>query len=109
MFVRSSDTADHEALNLRALLNLLDDFPNDSGGAYILNKIQGVSHGGGSQVPAGTPEFDNMARFLGLLGAAGTVQGTHRAGGVVRHGNHGIAPQDAAPGGVDLCGTHPDG
>ena len=69
VFVRSSDAADHEARNLRALQNLLDDLRDEGGGAYILNKIQGVSHGGGPQVPAGTPEFDNMARFLGLLGA----------------------------------------
>ena len=69
VFVRASDTADHEALNLRTLEDLLDKLANEGGGTYILNKIQGVSHGGGAQVPAGTPEFENMARFLGLLGA----------------------------------------
>ena len=69
VFVQSSDTPDHEARNLRALQDLLDKLKNEGGGAYILNKIQGVLHGGGTQVPAGTPEFDNMARFLGLLGA----------------------------------------
>ena len=34
----------------------------------ILNKIQGVAHGGGVQVAAGTPEFAHMQRFLRLLG-----------------------------------------
>ena len=33
----------------------------------ILNKIQGVSHGGGAQVPAGTADFAQMERFLGKL------------------------------------------
>ena len=69
VFVRASDAADHEARNLRTLLNLLDDLADEGGGTYILNKIQGVAHGGGAQVPAGTPEFENMARFLGLLDA----------------------------------------
>ena len=68
VFVRSSDTFDHEARNLRTLQSLLDDLADEGGGTYILNKIQGVSHGGGVQVPAGTPEFENMARFLALLG-----------------------------------------
>jgi len=78
VFVRSSDAADHEALNLRALRDLLDKLKNEGGVAYILNKIQGVSHGGGTQVPAGTPEFDNMARFLGLLGAEEPSRGPIR-------------------------------
>ena len=69
VFVRSSDAADHEARNLRTLQNLLDDLADEGGGSYILNKIQGVAHGGGVQVPVGTSEFENMARFLGLLGA----------------------------------------
>ena len=68
VFVRASDTLDHEARNLRTLQDLLDKLANEGGGTYILNKIQGVSHGGGAQVPAGTPEFENMARFLALLG-----------------------------------------
>ena len=68
VFVRSSDTLDHEALNLRALQELLDDLQDEGGGAYVLNKVQGVSHGGGVQVPVGSADFANMQRFLGLLG-----------------------------------------
>ena len=68
VFVRSSDTLDHEARNLRTLQNLLDDLADEGGGSYILNKIQGVAHGGGVQVPLGSTDFANMERFLGLLG-----------------------------------------
>ena len=63
-----SDAADYEALNLWTLQNLLDDLQDEGGGSYILNKIQGVAHDGGPQVPAGTPEFANMELFLALLG-----------------------------------------
>ena len=37
----------------------------------ILNKIQGVGHGGGVQVVAGSADFDNMERLLRLLGYGG--------------------------------------
>ena len=59
--------AGHEALNL----GVFEDFiaQVDDGATYILNKIQGVAHGGGVQVAAGTAEFADMERFLGLLGA----------------------------------------
>ena len=56
--------AEHEALNLQAFEDLVDD----EGAEYILNKIQGVAHGGGAPVPAGTVDYANMERFLALLG-----------------------------------------
>ena len=68
VFVRSAETADHEALNLQTFEDLLDQVEDEGGGGYILNKIQGVSHGGGVQVPAGSADFVNMEWFLGLLG-----------------------------------------
>ncbi|MDE0206954.1 MAG: DUF1588 domain-containing protein, partial [Candidatus Tectomicrobia bacterium] len=68
VFVRSSDTPDHEALNLATFEDALDAVADEGGGNYILNKIQGVSHGGGPQVPLGSAHFVNMERFLGLLG-----------------------------------------
>ena len=68
VFVRSSDAANHETLNLQAFENLLDDLADEGGGIYVLNKIQGVAHGGGEQVPVDSDDFMNMARFLGLLG-----------------------------------------
>ena len=57
---------DHGALNLAVFENFLADV--EDGGDLILNKIQGVGHGGGVQVAAGSDDFANMERFLGLLG-----------------------------------------
>ena len=68
VFVRSSDAADHEARNLRAFEDALDALTEEGGGIYILNKEQGVSHGGGTQAPLGSAHFVNMEWFLGLLG-----------------------------------------
>ena len=68
VFVRSSDTSDHAALNLQAFEDAVGALADEGGGNYILNKIQGVSHGGGPQVPLGSAHFVNMERFLGLLG-----------------------------------------
>ena len=64
-FERASNPA-HEALNLKAFEDFVAEV--DDGADYILNKIQGVGHGGGVQVAAGTAEFTAMERFLGLLG-----------------------------------------
>ena len=52
-------------------LNLVED-----GAELLLNKVQGVSHGGGVQLPAGSANFEHMSTWLGLLGeelAATTV------------------------------------
>ena len=69
-----STQADHEALNLRAFEELLDAVADDGGASYVLNKIQGVSHGGGVQVAAGSADFVNMQRFLGRLdGGSGSM------------------------------------
>ena len=67
VLVRSTE-ADHEALNLRAFEDLLDAVADDGGATYVLNKIQGVAHGGGVQVAAGSSDFTNMQVFLGRLG-----------------------------------------
>ena len=68
VFARPADTPDHEAQNLQAFQNFLAAAANEGGGSYVLNKIQGVGHGGGVQVSPGTAEFANMQRFLSLLG-----------------------------------------
>ncbi len=65
VFVRDTD-ADHLAKNLAVFETFLEEV--EEGAALILNKIQGVGHGGGIQVPAGTDGFADMERFLGLLG-----------------------------------------
>ena len=69
VFVRQSAEADHEVLNLQTFEDFLAAVDEEGGGGnYILNKIQGVSHGGGVQVAAGSADFANMERFLSLLG-----------------------------------------
>ncbi len=65
VFVPAENNA-HEETNLQTL----DDFlmTVEDGDDLILNKIRGVSHGGGIQVAAGTEEYRQMEKFLGLLG-----------------------------------------
>ena len=65
VFVTDADE-DHLAKNLKAFEDLLGEV--EDGTEYVLNKIQGVSHGGGIQVAGGTDEYAAMERFLGLLG-----------------------------------------
>ena len=62
----SSANPDHGALNLAVFENFLADV--EDGANLILNKIQGVAHGGGVQVAAGSDDLANMERFLSLLG-----------------------------------------
>ena len=66
LILHPSSTPDHGTLNLAVFENFLADV--EDGGSLILNKIQGVSHGGGIQVAAGSDDFSNMETFLGLLG-----------------------------------------
>ena len=66
-----STVADHEARNLQVFRNFVDTV--DGGADRILSKIQGVSHGGGVQVPAGSAEFANMERFVRLLDGGGAT------------------------------------
>ena len=69
VFVRRSADADYQTLNLQTFQSFLVAVDDEGGGgARILNKIQGVSHGGGVQVPLGSADFANMQRFLSLLG-----------------------------------------
>ena len=66
-FVRRASDPNHEALNLGAFEEFIAKV--DDGANVILDKIRGGrGHGGGTPVPAGTPEFAHMERFLGLLG-----------------------------------------
>jgi len=65
VFARST-SANHVTANLQVFRDLLAEVAGAA--ALILNKIQGVGHGGGVQVAAGTADFTHMARFLELLG-----------------------------------------
>ena len=62
----TDDDAEHVTKNLAVFETFLGEV--EDGADLILNKIQGVGHGGGIQVAAGTDEFVDMERFLGLLG-----------------------------------------
>ena len=68
-----SDVEGHEALNLAVFQNLVSTI--EDGADLILNKIQGVGHGGGVQVPAGSADFANMERLLRLLGGGSATSG----------------------------------
>ena len=62
-----STVENHETLNLAVFETFLTDV--EDGADLILNKIQGAeSHGGGTQVVAGSTDFANMERFLRALG-----------------------------------------
>ena len=73
LVLSTAENPDHASLNLAAFQNFLDTV--EDGADRILNKVQGVGHGGGIQVPAGSADFANMERFLRLLGGGGTTSG----------------------------------
>ena len=66
VFGSGTDEAVRSA-NLQVFRDFLDEV--EDGADYVLNKIQGaLGHGGGIQVAAGTDEYADVERFLGLLG-----------------------------------------
>ena len=66
LILQPSSIPDHTNLNFEVFKNFLADV--EDGANLILNKIQGVGHGGGIQVAAGSDDFANMESFLALLG-----------------------------------------
>lgn len=64
VLVPSTET-DHENRNLDTFREFVETV--EDGADRILNKIQGVAHGGGVQVLAGSADFANMERFVRLL------------------------------------------
>ena len=81
VFQRATDP-DHEALNLKTFADFLSTA--EGGASLILNKIQGVSHGGGEQVPADSDDFAQMERFLERLEGPGELFGRHISERVVQ-------------------------
>ncbi|MDE0127381.1 MAG: hypothetical protein OXN97_22675 [Bryobacterales bacterium] len=69
-----SSVEGHESLNLAVFQNLVETV--EDAADLILNKIQGVGHGGGIQVPAGSAEFANMERLLRSLSGETSSGGT---------------------------------
>ena len=73
-----SSAADATESNLGVFKRFVAGVAN--GADTILKKIQGVSHGGGVQVPASSVDFANMERFVRLLEASSaTSDGTVNA------------------------------
>ena len=64
VFVPTTNT-DHRARNLDAIKTFVATV--EDGAALLLDKIQGIGHGGGEQVPIDSEEFDNVAWFLDLV------------------------------------------
>ena len=82
VFASSSSGSDHEAVNLEVFATFLSEV--EDGTSLILNKIQGVSHGGGTQVPAGSEEFAQMERLLELLEGPPALFSRHISEAVVQ-------------------------
>ena len=60
-----ASTNDHVSRNYRVFEDFVVSVPNAA--FLILDKIKGVAHGGGVQVPAGSALYADMQRFLNLL------------------------------------------
>ena len=58
-------TGDHVSFNYQVFEDFFVSVPN--GAALILDKIKGVAHGGGTQVPAGSNLYADVEHFLDLL------------------------------------------
>ena len=61
----STANSDHRARNLEAIKTFVATA--EDGAALLLDKIQGIGHGGGEQVPSDSEDFANMTWFLGLV------------------------------------------
>ena len=61
----STSNSNHRPLNLEILRDFVATV--EDGAALLLDKIQGIGHGGGEQVPADSEDFGNVSRFLDLL------------------------------------------
>ena len=58
-------TPGHEAHNVGMFETFIE--AEEDGARYLLTKVQGVGHGGGAQLTAGTPAYADLERFLALL------------------------------------------
>ena len=64
-FTPAAAANDHEVLNLAALQRFIAEV--EDGASVLLNRIQGIGHGGGVQVPASSEDHVHMARLLARL------------------------------------------
>ena len=81
----------------------------DDGATLILNKVQGVSHGGGIQLAAGTEGFAAMERFLALLQGGPDGGPSVTPATLFRRREDGTSPQHPPPRRHRLRRPHPHG
>lgn len=65
VFVSTGNAEADEAANLQVIRDFLSEVEN--GKQRILDKMQGIGHGGGTQFLSNTQEYKDMSEFLGLL------------------------------------------
>lgn len=74
LLLSRSTVENHTELNRAVFENFVQTV--EGAVELILNKIQGVAHGGGMQVATGTADFANMERFLRALESGGSTGGS---------------------------------
>ncbi|MDE0691436.1 MAG: DUF1588 domain-containing protein [Gammaproteobacteria bacterium] len=72
VFVAGSDASSRRS-NRQTLADFLSLV--EGGAELLLNKVQGVSHGGGVQLQAGSSGFEHMRTWLGLVGEEAIAPG----------------------------------
>ena len=72
VFVTGSDASSRRS-NRQTLADFLSLV--EGGAELLLNKVQGVSHGGGVQLQAGSSGFEHMRTWLGLVGEEAIAPG----------------------------------
>ncbi|MDE0006878.1 MAG: hypothetical protein OXS50_01195, partial [Gammaproteobacteria bacterium] len=72
VFVAGSDASSRRS-NQQTLADFLSLV--EGGAELLLNKVQGVSHGGGVQLQAGSSGFEHMRTWLGLVGEEAIAPG----------------------------------
>ena len=65
LVLTATSNSNHRARNLQAIRDFVATV--EDGAELLLDKIQGIGHGGGEQVPASSENFANVTRFLDLL------------------------------------------
>ena len=78
LLLSRSTVENHTELNRAVFENFVQTV--EGAVELILNKIQGVAHGGGMQVATGTADFANMERFLRALESSGSTGGSTVSG-----------------------------
>ena len=65
VFVKINDAENEERANLKVFRDFLAEVEN--GAEVMLDRVQGIYHGGGVQFPANSAEFKDLVEFLNLM------------------------------------------